>query len=80
MRALRPIADYIEGSIIRRAKKAHNCYGAPHCEQHGIKPGETYIEYVGEVSAYQSGARYCLTCAESELVRSELIAAHTVNA
>jgi hypothetical protein len=57
------MTDYIENSIIRRAAKRHRC---KKCGG-SIEPGQQYVEYVGETACFQSGARFCLACAETEL-------------
>lgn len=58
---------WIDGTFIRTARKPHRCEG---CRVE-IVPGEQYAEYVGEVSAYQSGSRYCIGCAERQLSTTE---------
>ena len=37
------------------ASRSNECRG-------DIEPGDQYVEYLGESSAYQSGVRYCLPC------------------
>jgi hypothetical protein len=60
----------IAEALYRRARKEWGCqcpgnghHNCPHvlCQQ-TIKPGDEYVEYIGEASAYQSGKRYCLPC------------------
>lgn len=46
--------------IVRIARKAWTCKG---CGT-PIAKGEKHLEYVGEVSAYSSGSRYCQACAD----------------
>lgn len=68
-------AEFEEGwaqdnAIYRTAKKRWTCHAAggsprvhaPECSGH-IEKGEAYVEYVGEVSGYQSGTRHSLACA-----------------
>lgn len=45
--------------VIRTARKPHTCV---QCGVE-IEPGETYVEYLGETPAFQSGSRYCAFCA-----------------
>ena len=40
-----------------------NCPHTIECNQ-TIRPGERYIEYLGEAAPYASGTRYCLPCGE----------------
>lgn len=60
---------YIEGSIVRTARKEHRCSRGAKCleARRPIRAGERYVEYVGEVALYQSGYRYHIACAEEEL-------------
>lgn len=68
--------------VIRTARKAHRCacrrfhvmadpprwyVEKPHLCHGPISPGQTYVEYFGEAGAYESGTRYCLTCAVAQL-------------
>lgn len=67
--------------ILRRARKAHKCSmlrprdgeiarkwdGGPIPADHtaDIAAGSQYVEYCGEVPAYQSGDRFCAGCARA---------------
>jgi hypothetical protein len=53
----------IEGCLQRVARKVHTCWS---CGQ-PIPKGSTYIEYLGDSTAYQSGKRYDLGCAVAKL-------------
>jgi hypothetical protein len=57
----------IEGCVTHVARKLHHCQ---HCPE-TIKYGEAYIEYLGDVPAYQSGKRYHLDCALEALTVTE---------
>lgn len=60
--------------ISRRARKAHKCRGngaggeyrkfADLCPG-TIAIGDRYVEYVGEVPAFQSGTAHCVPCYEA---------------
>ena len=52
------LADQVS-AVYRTARKPWTCHLDP---QHEIAPGDVYVEYLGESSAYQSGSRYCLAC------------------
>lgn len=54
------------GLVLRVARKQWGCCegGEPATCDGTIFAREHYVEYVGEVAAYQSGSRYCLPCAE----------------
>ena len=66
-----PTILFIEGSIIRKARKAYICSGdgASKAYRHyaprhsDINPGDRHVEYVGETSIYESGTRHCWACA-----------------
>ncbi len=66
------MSKYIDGCTVRTARKLYQCYGAkkrwrpPSCKE-TINPGDTYVEYTGDVGAYESGYRHCLSCAEVNL-------------
>jgi hypothetical protein len=56
-----------ENAIFRTARKSYRCHGngvapAPGCAG-TIRPGDPYIEFVGETPAYQRGTAHCMTCA-----------------
>lgn len=61
-----------DGSVIvRLARKQHHCAGGHDGKQRTpchvpIHPHTIYIEYLGESYAYESGARYHLTCAAQQ--------------
>jgi peptide methionine sulfoxide reductase MsrB len=55
---------FIENTFVRRARKQYKC---GKCKS-AIIVGEEYAEYVGEVGPYESGVRYCLTCASTQFV------------
>lgn len=63
-----------ENCVQRTARKAWPCQcpGNGHrncthddCAQE-IRPGDRYVEYVGEAAPYQSGTRYCQPCGVAE--------------
>lgn len=64
---------YIEGSILRsKARREYQCTGDGALPSHHaknctpkIKPGEPYLEYVGETFPFQSGTRHCMACANA---------------
>lgn len=62
-----------ESTFVRTARKEHRCCGGyDHDKQERVKctvvitRGERYIEYCGEVGAYQSGSHYHLDCARQQ--------------
>jgi hypothetical protein len=65
-------AEYREGwpeenAIYRTARKRYRCTGngptnSPGCTG-TIAPGDHYVEYVGDVPAYQRGSTVCMPCA-----------------
>jgi hypothetical protein len=66
--------EYAEGwaegnAIFRTARKQYRCAGNGGARPHSdgctslIRPGDSYIEYVGETPAYQRGSTVCLPCA-----------------
>lgn len=65
---------YIDGTFVRTARKEHGCDGngaageyRAHAEgcARKIAKGERYVEYVGEVAAFQSGSRHTVACADA---------------
>jgi hypothetical protein len=61
--------DRDELLILRTARKRHVCCQGGGDRSHApadctgtIRPGERYVEYVGEAPAYSSGHAYCLPC------------------
>jgi len=55
-------------TIVRKARKQHHCSGGHNGETRlachkPILKGDTYIEYLGESPAFQSGYRYHVECA-----------------
>jgi hypothetical protein len=67
-----------DGLVIRKARKPHRC---DHWEPAGeavrgvlpraycktpIRPGDRYLEYLGESPAFHSGAAYCTEHAQAE--------------
>lgn len=59
-----------ENAIYRTARKTYRCEGsggipARHSDACPklIRPGEAYIEYVGETPAYQRGSPHSIACA-----------------
>ena len=67
---------YIENCKLRRARLNWKCAGNGACgdaRKHAkgcdgwIVEGQQYVEYVGEVAAFQSGSRHSMKCADEFL-------------
>ena len=68
-----PIGGYIDGSVIRKARKTWRCRGdgAGHITRQfamghhpEIVPGEQHLEFTGQAHNYESGTRHCMACAD----------------
>lgn len=46
-------------ALLRTARKTWHCIDC----QGEIQPGTHHVEYIGEAHAFESGTRYCMTCA-----------------
>jgi hypothetical protein len=65
-----------DNTYFRKARKQHCCWGGHNGEKRTpcsepILSGSPYVEYVGEVPAFQSGHRYHYECARQQgLIRA----------
>jgi hypothetical protein len=74
------VAEPLEMAVYRKARKPWRCTcadpasnnyggGVVMC-QRSIRPGDTYVEHLGDSGSYQSGVRYCLPCGVATWRRS----------